>query len=135
MKNDIFSVLENSQTYTLKVAESMPENTYEFKPQNAGWNFKELMNHIAYGIRWWEDNFIKSIKTEWQPPAVEGSKKEVIIGLRAAYESLRNTMEKERLNDKAVAGFHATLDHITHHRGQAVAYLRCKGIEPPEYLY
>jgi uncharacterized damage-inducible protein DinB len=41
----------------------------------------------------------------------------------------------QKLTDKAVQGFHATIDHITHHRGQAVIYLRSNGITPPEYTY
>jgi uncharacterized damage-inducible protein DinB len=28
---------------------------------------------------------------------------------------------------------HLILDHATHHRGQAVVYLRLNGIKPPEY--
>jgi hypothetical protein len=39
------------------------------------------------------------------------------------------------LNEEAIRGFYATLDHVTHHRAQAVTYLRCNGITPPDYVY
>ena len=135
MKEQLLAVLENSKKYTLSVAETMPEDSYNYKPENAASDFKELLNHIAYGIKWWEENSIKGIQTAWEPPAVIGGKKKIIESLNAAYDSLQNTISSLKLNDDAVKGFHAAIDHITHHRGQAVLYLRCKGIAPPEYIY
>lgn len=58
MKEQFAATLENSRTYTLAVANAMPEKDYHFKPAGAGWDFGELLNHIAYGIEWWESNFI-----------------------------------------------------------------------------
>jgi uncharacterized damage-inducible protein DinB len=135
MKEQLLATLENSKSYTLAVAELMPENAYNFKPAGAGWNFRELLHHIAYGIQWWEDNFIKGKKVDWDQPAAKVNKKDVIAYLNKAYASLKDTISKEKLTDEAVKGFHATIDHITHHRGQAVLYLRCNGITPPEYVY
>jgi uncharacterized damage-inducible protein DinB len=93
------------------------------------------LNHIAYGIYWWEDNFIKGHKTEWNPPVAKTGKQAVLAYLDKAYGSLEKTIQSITVSDDTVAGFHATLDHITHHRGQATVYLRCKGITPPEYEY
>jgi uncharacterized damage-inducible protein DinB len=135
MKEKLLAILENSKGYTLKVAAAMPEKGYSFKPKGAGWNFEELLQHIAYGIGWWEDNFIKGEKTEWAPPAGKGGKRAVQAALEQAYGQLEATVGELRLTDTVVEGFHATLDHVTHHRGQAVLYLRCQGIEPPEYVY
>jgi uncharacterized damage-inducible protein DinB len=135
MKEQLLSTLENSRNYTLNVAATMPDDSYNFKPENAAFNFGELLFHIAYGIRWWEDNYIKGIQTAWEPPAVKVEKKESIKSLNKAYESMKITISSTKLNDDSVKGFHATIDHITHHRGQAVLYLRCKGFTPPEYIY
>lgn len=135
MKEILLSTLENSRNYTLAVAEAMPENTYNFKPVGGGWNFRELMHHISYGIQWWEENYIIGRETSWDQPPAKNDKKEIINYLNSAYSSIKNTVEKQKLTDDAVKGFHATIDHITHHRGQAVVYLRCQGINPPEYTY
>jgi len=135
MKEQLIATLENSRNYTLRVAEAMPENSYTFKPNGGGWNFMELLHHIAYGIQWWEDNYVKGKQTPWDQPKDIGGKQEIIAYLNKAYDSLKHTVGRQQLNDTVSQGFHATIDHITHHRGQAVVYLRCAGIAPPEYLY
>jgi uncharacterized damage-inducible protein DinB len=135
MKEQLLITLENSRNYTLSVADKMPDNSYNFKPTDAVWNFRELLHHIAYGIHWWKENYIKGAETAWEPSAAKGEKTEIIANLDKVYESLKNTICNLTLNDKAIQGFNATLDHITHHRGQAVLYLRCNGITPPEYIY
>jgi uncharacterized damage-inducible protein DinB len=135
MKEQLLSTIENSRNYTLQVANAMPDNSYHFKPSGAGWNFGELLHHVAYGIQWWQDNYIKGRKTDWNPPAVKNNKQEIISYLNKSYDSLNNTLKKQSLTDDAVNGVHATIDHITHHRGQAVLYLRTNGINPPGYVY
>jgi uncharacterized damage-inducible protein DinB len=135
MNLQLLSILENSRNYTMAVAESMPETSYAFKPQGAGWNFVELLNHIAYGIQWWEENYVKGNKVSWDPPLLKNSKQDTINYLGSAYDSLKKTLGKQELTGNALNGFHSTIDHITHHRGQTVIYMRCAGITPPEYLY
>lgn len=135
MKEQLSATLQTSRTYTLAVAEAMPADAYNFKPKGAGWNFRELLHHIAYGIQWWEASYVKGVETSWDPPPAKNNKQEVIDYLNQAYDALTVTVNQQKLTDKAVQGFHATIDHITHHRGQAVVYLRCNGITPPEYTY
>jgi uncharacterized damage-inducible protein DinB len=135
MKNFLLATLQNSETYTGLVAEAMPAKEYNSKPAEPVWNFNELINHIAYGIEWWTDNYIKKTETSWSPPPPKPNKKETIAYLQQAYAILRNAINKEQLTDEEKKGFYATLDHITHHRGQATTYLRSKGITPPEYTY
>ncbi|MCI0750457.1 MAG: hypothetical protein L0Y35_01335 [Flammeovirgaceae bacterium] len=55
--------------------------------------------------------------------------------LNQFYDSLKETIQKINLTEQTMMGFYATLDHITHHRGQAVFYLRAQHIAPPEYMY
>lgn len=135
MKEQLLSTIEQSENYTLQVAEAMPEKGFQYKPAGAGWNFGELLNHITYGIQWWQDNYIKGNKTDWNPPPAKTKKQEIITSLKQAYDDLQKTIKKQSLTEQAVKGVHATIDHITHHRGQAVLYLRTNGVEPPEYVY
>jgi len=135
MKAQLLATLENSKQYTLNVAGKMPERGYSFKPVETVWSFGELLHHIAYGIQWWQENYIKGNEIAWVPPATVVKKKELHSYLEQAYDELKATVDTSKLTEDAVKGFHATLDHITHHRGQAVTYLRCQGIEPPEYGY
>ena len=124
MKEQLLSTLENSKTYTLAVADAMPEKMYGTKPCKDVWDFRELLNHIAYGIQWWEANYVKGNKIEWAPPQAKSNKKETADYLIDAYLSLQNTLKSSTLDDEKIRGFFATLDHITHHRGQAVTYLK-----------
>ena len=132
---ELLTTLENSRNYTLSVAQAMPENSYDFKPTEAVWNFRELLHHMAYGIQWWEDNYIKGNKVAWDQPPAKSNKQEIIRYLTKAYDSLNATISGQKLTAEAIKGFHATIDHTTHHRGQAITYLRCVGITPPEYTY
>ena len=113
----------------------MPDNAWSFKPAGASWNFSELLQHTAYGIQWSEENYVKGNSTDWAPPATKTGRKEIIAWLEQAYDSLKNSIPSGPADEKTIQGFHAALDHITHHRGQAVLYLRCKGLTPPEYMY
>jgi len=135
MKKYLLTTLENSKNYTLAVAEAMPEKGYETRPVDNVWNFRELLSHIGYGIQWWESNYIKGQKVEWQQPEPKATKKEVLDYLNRCYDGLKQTIEASAAGDNIVKGFHTTLDHITHHRGQAVIHLRCNGITPPDYTF
>lgn len=135
MKEQLLTTLETSRNYTLAVAAAMPSDKFSFKPAEEVWNFGELLQHIGYGIHWWEENFIKNKKTEWAPPAAITTKHKIIEYLDKAYDSVKETISKKNLTEDSVKGFHATIDHITHHRGQAVLHLRLQGITPPEYVY
>lgn len=135
MKTALLETIENSRKYSIAVAEAMPEDLYSFKPSPDVWNFKDLMNHITYGISWWEDNYLKKVSTPWNPPLSFEKKKEILTALHKAYDALIQTINKAKASDDLFKSFHATLDHITHHRGQAIVYLRCNGIVPPEYIF
>lgn len=135
MKENLLSLLENSRGYTLAVAEAMPVNLDNFKPAADVWNFREQLHHIAYGIEWWKDNYVKGIKTSWEPPATSKSRKDVLVYLNQAYDSLKDAVTNATIGDDHIKGFFATLDHITHHRAQVIVYLRCNGIAAPEYTY
>ena len=135
MKENLLMLLENSRGYTLAVAGAMPQKLDNFKPADDAWSFREQMHHIAYGIEWWQDNYVKGVKTSWAPPATSKSRKEVIAYLNHAYDSLKDELTKTTMNDDRIKGFFATLDHITHHRGQCIVHLRCNGIAAPEYTY
>jgi len=135
MKEQMLSLINNSKNYTLKVAEAMPENSYEFKPAKDVMSFNEQLNHLAYGITWYEDNYLKGDKTQWEPPKPKEKKKDLIKLLDEAFQSISGTVKNLTINDDHIKGFYAALDHITHHRGQAIVYLRSKGIVPPDYEY
>lgn len=134
MNDQLLKTLQTSRAYTLRVAEAMPDNLMTVKPAGAGWNYLELLHHIAYGIEWWAANYIRDEQTPWEPGSPH-SKAGVLDTLANNYDNVQQLIDRPLLTDRAIHGFYATMDHITHHRGQAVLYLRMNGIEPPEYTY
>jgi uncharacterized damage-inducible protein DinB len=135
MKKHIQTTLDISKNYMLSVAEAMPESSYDFKPVAEVWTFNELINHIAYGIQWWEANYIKLKETKWNPPSAKANKKDTNQHLQQCFNALQKTLDDSKLTDEIVKGFYSTFDHISHHRGQATVYLRLKGITPPDYVF
>jgi uncharacterized damage-inducible protein DinB len=135
MKEKLLLVLENSRNYTMAVAEAMPEKAYNTQLLKESWAYGDLLMHIAYGIRWWDATFIKNAKIDWEPPTTPDAKKAVLEYIGVSYDTLKQTLEGSEMNDGIIYGFNATIDHITHHRAQAVLFLRYNGITPPEYIY
>lgn len=135
MKTQLLSRLEQAKSYTLNVAEIMPEVMYHFKPVDTIWNFKELLHHIGYGIYWYGDNYLKKKDTEWMPPPPTADKTATITYLKAAFADLHVNIAGMNEDSETINSVYAIFDHITHHRGQATVYLRCSGIVPPEYVY
>jgi uncharacterized damage-inducible protein DinB len=135
MKEQLLSLVETSKKYTLDVANAMPPGIFETKPVDTVWNFKELLHHIAYGIEWWGANYVRGQQMDWAPTVTSKDKKEVIAYLERAYAGLEKAIKENALDAEAVKGVHATLDHVTHHRGQAVLHLRVQGQDVPEYVY
>jgi uncharacterized damage-inducible protein DinB len=135
MKAQLLSTIENSRAYTLAIAEAMPEDRLNFRPAPTVWSFLELMNHIAYGVVWWTENCILKVKTPWDPPASYKTKADTRKSLQQSFDYLNEVLNAADLDDETIHGVFATLDHITHHRGQATTYLRCNGITPAEYIF
>lgn len=125
---------ERASQYTLAVAQAMPEKGFEFKPVSSVWNFRELVHHIAYALDWMNQVYILQKKADWQPTPVPGSRKEVLKYLTQSIEKVNTGLEKAN-SEKSTEGFYFMLEHNAHHRGQAVTYLRCQGIEPPEFPF
>jgi len=134
MKTQLLKRIHDSRQYTLSVAEVMPEKHYDSRIAKDAWNFLELMNHIAYGLTWWKSNFIEGNELAWEPPTEKATKKEVVSLLSSAFDSLEKSVSNSTASEKLTTGVWATLDHVTHHRGQAVLHLRNQGIAPPEYV-
>jgi uncharacterized damage-inducible protein DinB len=136
MKKSLVEDLEKSRQYTLNVAEAMPAEGYDFKPTENVWTFRELMHHIAYCMIWMDANYLRQTKVEWDPTPVQDGKAAVTGYVRKAYDTVASTLvAMHTATPDHVKGFYAILEHTSHHRGQAVTFLRCKGITPPEYPF
>lgn len=135
----------NATEYTLEVARLMPAEGYDFKPTVEQISFAEQIIHLSNNINWLATDYLGAEKSESPPNKMATTKDELLGILEDALNrgalALRRT-EDSRLDEKSdfFAGPMSkrqiiTLmnDHLTHHRAQAIVYLRLRGISPPRY--
>ena len=105
MKEQLLETLKNSGNYTLSVAEAMPQASYDFKPSIEVMSFGELINHIAYGITWWTENYINGHEVAWNEPPAKDTREDSIAYLNNTYDSLKSTVENQEVKGNATHGF------------------------------
>jgi uncharacterized damage-inducible protein DinB len=137
--------LQTSRDFTLKVADQMPEATYNFKLTPPQMSFAEQMVHLSQTL----DAFLSSFGGERPSDAKPAtmSKKDVMAFVRKSFDSAIAKVTKltpAQLSKTYTGGegsmsgteiLLALLDHTTHHRASAEMYLRAKGITPAEYQF
>ena len=157
MQSDWQAKWANMRDYTLAVADAMPEADYGFSPVSGEtMTFGEQLLHLARNIEWLSASKLQGGNPE---PALSsssnGAKPDVTPADKMAVrEVLAEAFEKgaaalgslgygdldvpvdwfggERISKRRVGLL--LFDHVTHHRAQAIVYLRLKGVEPPRYV-
>lgn len=137
---------ERSKAFTLAFAEAMPENRFIYRPRAEVRTYTEQLLHVAGS-----NVFFAGLVTDAPAPALDldpagKTKADVIATLSQAFDYAATAIEAldaEQAEDtRQVAGQTLTKwqvlmlmrDHVTHHRGQMVMYLRLNGQEPPQYV-
>ncbi len=145
---DVLGLWDRAKTYTLACLEAMPAEHYGFRPAEEMRSFAEQAVHIAQ-----VNCFFLSKITDKTPPIdtleTENLPKEEVIPLLASSfeyvaEVVAGYTEADHNRKVSLFGgqvqangpklFYLTRDHLTHHRGQMVVYLRLKGISPPRFV-
>lgn len=134
------------RTYTLAVADAMPIEHYDFKPNPVQRSFGEQLTHLASANL----AYFSAFGLMDLPQRIQGADKETTRKtLNASWDYtlavLRKLSEKDMLRaDLGPPRFpaHTATDlclraytHTAHHRGQAIVYLRVKGITPPTWAF
>ena len=145
-KSDFLSKWQNAMEYTLEFAEAMPADAYDFSPMKDERAFHEQLTHLCGNMIWLSTSYLggeglASADTD-DPPT---KKEEIIKLIRESFEYTAQTIEAFDMTqiDEEIEFFAGPMskrkvlflisDHLTHHRGQLVVYLRLKEIEPPKY--
>src|SRR5712691_1665403 len=145
VKTVVLKHLKTSRDFTLKVADQMPESTYDFKLTPPQMSFAEQMVHLSESL----EAFLAPIFNERPHPRKPSSmrKQDVIAFVRQSFDASIERISKLTLAQisKTYTGEGGTmsglemlmgmLDHTTHHRASAEMYLRAKGITPAEYQF
>ena len=144
--NDFAKKWENAADYTLEVAELMPAEDYDFRPTPEIMTFGGQLQHMLRNMLWLSGSYLGGEKAEFDLSGdVNYGKDELLSMLRQGFR-----LSKEAVSQLAKADLQEPVtffagpmnkrqivtlmnDHMTHHRGQIIIYLRLKGIKPPPY--
>ena len=143
--------LENSRKYLILVAENMPEDKYYFKATPESMSFAENLMHIGWAMDWHSQSLMggreaRDWNTDTELKVDHKSKKEMIAKINETFDKTIDFISKfdiNRLDERLdYFGLDRTkrqvllllADHITHHRGQMLVYMRLNGLKPPRYV-
>lgn len=141
-----------AKEFTLAVAEAMPADGYDFKPNPEELSFGQLMVHIAAQN---SDSCATATGSEPPPSVPSADARPPMMDKQAAVNLLTISFDKcakdvdamaPQLLNKEVYKFQGrpvlagealwyTFTHMAHHRGQAEVYLRMKNIKPPAWRF
>lgn len=148
---DYLERLENSRKYIILVAETMPEEKYSYRATPESMTFAENLLHIGYAMDWHSQSLLGGRESRvWNTDTVykvaQKSKKDMIAIINKTFDetiTLIQQFDSTQFDDELdYFGlsrskrqiFMLLADHITHHRGQMLVYLRLNGITPPRYV-
>lgn len=135
--------------YTLKVFEAMPEEHLDYRPTPEVMSFGKHFTHIGWG----NALYTKGLTGQDIPKEPDELTKENILAYfnqtTEAFITAMNAQTPATLfsrdhhfKEQNYWKDHSHMDmlwrgymHTTHHRAQAIVYLRLKGVEPPGFLY
>lgn len=143
--------LENSKKYLILIAENMPEEKYDFKATQESMSFAENLMHIGWAMDWHSQSLMggreaRDWNTDTELKVNNKSKQEMISKINETFDktiefisNLSISLLDERLDyfgsDRTKRQVLLLLaDHITHHRGQMLVYMRLNGQKPPRYV-
>ena len=134
-----------AKEFTLAVAEAMPSEGYDFKPNPEELSFGRLMTHIAAQN---SDSCASATGTKPLAEPAATDRQTAIKFLNDSFDKCTKELDAmlpEQWN-KEVYKFRGqpvlarealwyTFTHMAHHRGQAEVYLRVKDIKPPAWRF
>jgi uncharacterized damage-inducible protein DinB len=136
---------KTAEDFTVAVAEKMPADSFDFKPNPEEMGFGALMAHIAGAHEYFFSNITGTKVSIGKPANME--KATVIKFLADSFDTVTRLLEQmtdtqlnrtSEIEDQQMSGREgmvAALGHVIHHRGQAEVYLRVKNIKPPDYRF
>jgi uncharacterized damage-inducible protein DinB len=145
LKGDLVNHFKTSRDFTLKVAEAMPADSYNFKLTPPQMSFAEQMIHLGQA----QDFFLHYLSGDKLSDAKPASmsKADVMAFLKMSFdkaiaraeaatiEQMHTTYNTDEGKLTGLDLLLGDLDHTTHHRASAEMYLRAKGITPPQYAF
>jgi len=143
--SDFKAKWQNAKEYTLEFARAMPPEKYDYAPVPEEMTFGRQLVHICGNMIWLSSAFLDAPPFGKDVDQPSEKKEDVIELLEESFDYASQAIDHfpdSKLEDivEFFAGpmtkrhvFLLMTDHVTHHRGQLVVYLRLNGIKPPSY--
>ncbi|MFN3325614.1 MAG: DinB family protein [Bryobacteraceae bacterium] len=146
----------DERDYTLEVLEAMPPDGFEFRPNPVQRTFGDQIRHLAHvnSIYFRVFNLVtlpspplaretKLLDAVADPNDKNAVRRFTVASFDYCAEVLAKLSEEELLRSGyQLRSSHTGIDvlmraytHTAHHRGQAVAYLRARGLAPPAWKF
>lgn len=128
------ALMEKAKKYNLEVLEAMSDKDMSYKPTDEVRSFAAQIYHMAYSVKWYNEKF-KGQAIKWEPGDEDKlNKEELKEMMTGSFDATIAILKTKEADDSQLTeGLIGLLDHNSHHRGQAIVYLRMKGIKPPVY--
>ena len=153
MLQSLIAEFEHEAASTRKLLQSVPEKDLSYKPSPVSWTMGELAQHIATIYYWYEGTLSQDVYDmaagqleRGDPGDIKATLELFESNLEKARNALRSISE-ERLQDqwtmkvgertvlgplpRAVVVRSFLFNHIYHHRGEMIVYLRSSGNKVP----
>ncbi|WP_258103251.1 DinB family protein [Marinoscillum sp. MHG1-6] len=146
---DFLPVWQASTRHLIAVAGAMPEELYDYQPNDSSKTFGDQIGHIAFTCLYLSNGFAADDWGDYKDPDTSEMTKEEVVDLL-----IRNLGEATRLicamteeaSKEVVRGFGGVMvkryiavlfvqDHLCNHRAKANLYIRMNDITPPSYTY
>jgi uncharacterized damage-inducible protein DinB len=137
---------ENSKKLTLNVLAKMPDSGMDYKTDPGAMSFKEQIHHIGTAIVGISQGFLKGGANAPSLDLATANRATLGAFVAEAYDygaaSVKKLSDADAAEKIEVFGNSVSrrqveallIDHSTHHRGSAIAYLRANGVEPPAFV-
>jgi len=131
----------HNKEYCIEMIEAMPEDAFEFIPADDMMSFRKQAAHIVTTLHWQ----MKNLEFDSLPEFDDSNKETLIASYTELFDYLISELEAMDASElkNTVDVFYGESskrrllnlmdNHIAHHRGQMIVYLRMKGITPPKY--
>ncbi|WP_430906367.1 DinB family protein [Maribacter sp. 2-571] len=141
-KEALIKKWKGNKRYTLKFVEAMPEQNYDLKPVIGMKTYKSQLAHITSWLRT-HSRFVTDYEFEKEKMT---SKDQINSALETFFDTFLEhlaAMNDVQLHETVPVWYGKTAryqianvmdNHLAHHRGQLVVYLRLNDIKPPSYV-
>jgi uncharacterized damage-inducible protein DinB len=149
----LIAEFEHEVNSTRRLLEAVPEKDLGFKPSEISWTMGELAQHIATIYYWYVGTFTQDVYDIAADNLERGDPKDIAAtldlfeknvekartALQSATEESLQTMWTMKVGDNTVLGPMPRgvvargflFNHLYHHRGEMIVYLRASGNKAP----